>query len=327
VFGFGKKVRSQVGPVAGFGKVPAMGDFVRSPPASDEMTAFEAWLSRSMEFAELRIGAEWKRTFPQGAPHAFVFSGTVAGKQRGLLAGVMVPSQDAVGRRFPIVVCSPLPLAALSSAPHAAPVLLSAFFRQAEGAARNAALAASQSAFQTAIGTVPPPVVDRADDALRSYDAWALSTPAGSTWSGVYAADGDRWAAHALRTIDEATRPYRGQEAPPQSLGVRLPLGEEPHFGSMWLDVVRRAAGWKTSVPSFFFSLSRSNPKGLILLGAEPPFSVLADLWGPERDSDVVCDLAAGPYARLPKDQVSSERQSLAPAPNTIADLLTTVGT
>lgn len=59
---------------------------------------------------------------------------------------------------------------------------------------------------------------------------------------------------------------------------------------SLWLDVVRRSAGWKATIPSWF-ARTESPESILVQLGDTPPPSVLADVWDPESASDAVCDL------------------------------------
>ena len=115
MFGFLKKSRSDIGKVEGFGKVPALGDFVRTSSPSEEMLAFEGWLARAMERGEERGGNAFKEAFLNGPPLGFVWSGPLEKNKRGLLGGVLLPSRDAVGRRFPIVIAAPLPVSPLRS--------------------------------------------------------------------------------------------------------------------------------------------------------------------------------------------------------------------
>jgi type VI secretion system protein ImpM len=310
VFGFFNKSRSEVGRVEGFGKVPAMGDFVRTPSASGEMMAFERWLTNAMETGEARVGAAWKRAFAEGAPHAFVWSGTLEKKARALLVGVVVPSTDSVGRSFPLVVCAPLPLGAFGATPHLAPLLLHEFFQHAAAAAGRAARARSQAEFHTQVSSVPPPSLDGVASALARYGAWAKSRLAPELWASVFGDDAERAIRSALYLVVESTAAYRGQEAPPLSLGLRVPLGADTaSSAALWLDLVRSAAGWKTTVPTLFISLTPAR-RALIQLGAEAPASVLADLYLPNADSNAVCDLTQA--TKMPSELPSAVMRAVA---------------
>ncbi len=293
MFGFFSKGRTEIGQVSGFGKVPALGDFLRTPSPSGEMMAFERWLTTAMETGEARVGAAWKSAFAAGAPHAFIWSGTLEKKTRGLLVGVIVPSTDSVGRSFPVVICAPVPLAAFGASAHLAPFLLHGFFQHAAAAAGRAARTRSQAEFQAQVSSVPPPSLGGVSSALARYEAWANSQVASELWASVFGNDAERATRSALYLVVESTAAYRGQEAPPLSLGLRVPLGVDTQsVAALWLDVVRSAAGWKTTVPTLFMSLVAA-PRALIQLGAEAPASVLADLYLPNADSNAVCDLTS----------------------------------
>jgi type VI secretion system protein ImpM len=310
VFGFFSKGRTEIGRVGGFGKVPALGDFVRTPSPSGEMMAFERWLTQAMETGEARVGAAWKRAFAEGAPHAFVWSGTLEKKARGLLVGVVVPSTDSVGRSFPVVVCAPMPLAAFGSSSHLAPLVLHDFFQHAAAAAARAARTRSQAEFHAQVSAVPPPSLDGVASALARYGSWAKSHVASELWASVFGEDAERATRSALYLVVESTAAYRGQETPPLSLGLRVPLGADTQSSAaLWLDLVRSAAGWKTTVPTLFISLTAA-PRALIQLGAEAPASVLADLYLPNADSNAVCDLTEA--TKMPSELPSAVVRAVA---------------
>jgi type VI secretion system protein ImpM len=322
VFGFFNKARTEIGRVGGFGKLPALGDFVRTPSASAEMMAFERWLTHAMETGEARVGAAWKSAFAAGAPHAFVWSGTLEKKARGLLVGVVVPSTDSVGRSFPVVICAPVPLAAFGANTHLAPLVLHEFFQHAAAAAGRAARTRSQAEFHAQVSSVSPPSLDGVGAALARYGAWAKSRVASELWASVFGDDAERATRSALYLVVESTAAYRGQETPPLSLGLRVPLGTDtPSSAALWLDVVRSAAGWKTTLPTLFISLSAA-PRALIQLGAEAPASVLADLYLPNADSSAVCDLTSA-TGKLPSELPSAVVRAVActSLPDVVAEL------
>ena len=134
---------------------------------------------------------------------------------------------------------------------------------------------------------------------------------ASELWASVFGEDAERAIRSALYLVTEATSTYRGQEAPPLSLGLRVPLAADPQASTaLWLDVVRSAAGWKTTVPTLFVSLAAA-PRALILLGGEAPASVLADLYVPNADSNAVCDLTSA-ASTLPAELPSAVMRAVA---------------
>lgn len=326
MFDFLKRGRSEVGPVVGFGKVPALGDFVRTPKGCEEMTAFEHWLARAMETAEQRDGAAFKDGFAAAPPHAFLWSAPLTPKTRGLLAGVIVPSRDAVGRRFPVVLCAPLPVPALAAAPHVAPFVLHEFFFHALPAAQRAARATNQAEFHAQIAAIAPPVLDVAS-AVAQWDTWTRGRRAADAFASVVGGeDLDRATRYALYIVVEATAAYRGQDAPPLTLGVRVPIGSDVRSGTaLWLDVVRHAAGWKSTVPSVFVPLGVPAPRALVQLGAEPPATVMADLVAASA-GESVCDVLPTPSSKMPSELPPAAARALANANATLADALADLG-
>ena len=312
MFGLFKKGRTEVGKVEAFGKIPSQGDFVRTPSPSDELLAFEQWLARAMERAEDRGGNAFKDAFQKGPSFGFVWSGALDKKQRALVGGVMQPSTDAVGRRFPVVIAAALPAGPFHAQPHATALVLHEFFHEAADAAGRARGMRSKEEFHAQVAAVHAP---RADGSvatrLEGYDAWAKSS-AHEVWEQLFGDDAERASRWALYMLVEAVKPYRGQEAPPLSLGMRVPLGaDRRHTSALWIDLVRSAAGWKATVPSLFVPLAREDRSALIQLGGDPPASVLEDLYTPDEDSDAVCDATPKADAKLPASVPSSvERAS-----------------
>ncbi len=78
-----------------FGKLPAHGDFVARGLAAEDRAAFDAWLSGSLLAARDHYGAEFAERFDVAQPWQAAGDG---------VAGAIAASQDAVGRRYPVVL-------------------------------------------------------------------------------------------------------------------------------------------------------------------------------------------------------------------------------
>src|SRR5262249_48093807 len=125
----------------------------------------------------------------------------------------------------------------------------------------------------------------------RDYDAWVENTYLTQAWTAVFGPDVGSRPFHCVQTITEAIAPWRGREEPPTPLSVRLPLGYGGGAaGAFWVDIVRRAAGWRATVPTLFWAFDDSSGEVLVQLGEVPPSS-MAELWQPDANSDHVCDL------------------------------------
>lgn len=102
--------------LAYFGKLGSRGDFVRSANHGALTQLLDQWLTQGLEL--LAADPRWKHFYDQAAPTHFAFLSTRA---RQALAGHLVPSVDASGRRFPFVTTGAFevhqPMAFMSHAP------------------------------------------------------------------------------------------------------------------------------------------------------------------------------------------------------------------
>lgn len=90
-----------------YGKLPIRGDFIRRGMPADLVAAWDRWASAGIQQAREQLGdvafaeawdemPHWCFALPEGA------CGTAA------IAGVMAPSRDAVGRRYPLLIAAPV---------------------------------------------------------------------------------------------------------------------------------------------------------------------------------------------------------------------------
>lgn len=88
-----------------FGKVRSHGDFVgrRLPPGMRGV--LDAWLQRALLHSRRDLGAHWQAVWLSSPLWRFVLAPGVCGDHAW--AGVMMPSQDRVGRCFPLVLAAP----------------------------------------------------------------------------------------------------------------------------------------------------------------------------------------------------------------------------
>jgi type VI secretion system ImpM family protein len=78
-----------------FGKLPAHGDFVARGCSAEERASLDAWLTASMDEAQRRFGSSFAERFDIAQP--WVGTGPDAG-------GIIAASQDAAGRRYPLIL-------------------------------------------------------------------------------------------------------------------------------------------------------------------------------------------------------------------------------
>jgi type VI secretion system protein ImpM len=88
-----------------FGKLPVLGDFLSRRLGPDFVEPWDQWLQQAMHMGRAQVG--WNELYTQAAPWRFALEAGVCGGSPVL--GVLLPSNDRVGRQFPLTVACALP--------------------------------------------------------------------------------------------------------------------------------------------------------------------------------------------------------------------------
>lgn len=80
------------------GKLPFHGDFVARGTTGSERRRFDKWLTASMALARDELGPAFDDSFDAAPPWRFAWH------EGEWTAGVLAPSADSTGRRFPLLV-------------------------------------------------------------------------------------------------------------------------------------------------------------------------------------------------------------------------------
>ncbi len=103
-----------------FGKFPALGDFVRGNVSRQFVEPWDAFLQAGVLASREALGAGWAAAYQTAPIWRFALGGAVI--KGGPYYGVMMPSQDAVGRLFPLTLLAQGAPAALNDAGFFIPV-------------------------------------------------------------------------------------------------------------------------------------------------------------------------------------------------------------
>jgi len=87
-----------------FGKMPALGDFFRLRVSAEFIAVWDPWLQGAMINARAALGDRFDDCYMSAPVWRFTLRPGVAGAQ-GLI-GVMMPSVDRVGRKYPLTLVS-----------------------------------------------------------------------------------------------------------------------------------------------------------------------------------------------------------------------------
>ncbi|MBW8270232.1 type VI secretion system-associated protein TagF [Caldovatus aquaticus] len=172
-----------------YGKLPAHGDFVRRALPRSFVAPWDAWLQAGIAAARAALGAAWEEAWRDGPVWRFALPAGACGPEA--VAGVLAPSADAVGRRFPLTLAAVF--AAAEAAARAEEAWFDALERLAEaGRAGDADADALAAALPSPAGAGEQPVrdavmalLDGADDAAGGEGAAPAlpGRPAAGLWT------------------------------------------------------------------------------------------------------------------------------------------------
>lgn len=253
-----------------FGKVPAAGDFVALNAAGPAARALDGWLRDSIDNLVGR-----KKPLPQ-QPARFLFRDV---QGTGACIGTMVPSRDAVGRKFPIAIFAYLDMPV---ATHRFSSLPAAYAPFLDGAAKILAASATLDgkALYGHASMLPLPGPEELEEA-RVWEVESLQATGGRTLLEALfgpVAGGVQY--HAFHLFRIACRQVCGGDPGRASIILECPASDDVQL-VFWLRAAYRLLGWKRAPPSFVWSASDSRDSRLLLALGSPDVSVLHFLADP----------------------------------------------
>ncbi|MDO9525477.1 MAG: type VI secretion system-associated protein TagF [Gemmobacter sp.] len=90
-----------------YGKIPALGDFLRVSVDQRFIDPWDRWLQSSLVAGQAALGDDWQDHYMSAPIWRFTLPPGVCGPFA--VQGVMMPSVDRVGRMFPLTLVSSLP--------------------------------------------------------------------------------------------------------------------------------------------------------------------------------------------------------------------------
>ncbi|MEE9491888.1 MAG: type VI secretion system-associated protein TagF [Gammaproteobacteria bacterium] len=91
-----------------YGKFPELGDFVNRRLPRSFLDPWDEWLQNAIATSRQQLGDEWLNLYLTSPIWHFVLGGGLCGEAPW--CGLLMPSVDRVGRYYPLIVATPLPL-------------------------------------------------------------------------------------------------------------------------------------------------------------------------------------------------------------------------
>jgi type VI secretion system protein ImpM len=238
-----------------FGKIPAKGDFVRHNVQSPGARAFESWVSESYDALRGANGEQIQH------PVRVVFAPPGTGE---LLIGIMTPSEDQVGRKFPLVVFAHLSGQDLAESFSVLPLVWGPFLESAVRLGQQAATLELEHVRHGLATLVLPGPVEEArcrDMAERALGAPLSDEIHGRLFDGREAL----YAYNTFLTACETSRNDLSRGGPATVLDCPIRVDVDLFY---WLELSRRVFG-AAAYPAYFW-VEDPAPRLLLSLGPAP---------------------------------------------------------
>jgi type VI secretion system ImpM family protein len=272
------------------GKVPWHPEFLRGSQLSSELWAFDQWLFRnaqSRDGTSPRLTTPLSADAPSASSYGFLLQLEPSDAAPSAIAGIVSPSRDLAGRRYPLAIAGHVaPARDVAAHPEIVPIVFEDYWHTAVDILKEARDGPPVGG-DWRLERLSQTPLESGESALGLYVEWAerMDVPQLCSLLG----RPPDWLAGAVAAVARAVGPKGGARV----RSVRVPLGLAAGGAlCFWLDVVRRAAGWQRHVPSFFWSHDEQGGDALVFVAA-PGDTALATLWGGDAPFDDVCDITA----------------------------------
>lgn len=255
-----------------FGKIPAQGDFVRVNTSDPAAQSFDPWCQEA-------LAAIQRINVPLAAdPIYFVYR---AQATRNVLVGAMAPSEDRVGRQFPLTIFTVVDAPSIAPRFSGLPVAYSSFL-EAASLLLEQSKTLELADLSARLSSLPLPDATehaRADEICRR----TLDNMNGRELQERIFGDlarGQQY--YAFNTMVLACAQCRGVEPPRANIVIDCPVTVDVDL-FVWLDLARRLLRWRSAPPAFVWT-ENETPRLLISLGPPPP-PILSFVAKPGSDS------------------------------------------
>lgn len=212
------------------GKLPLHGDFIRYNAGSPEVHELDHWVGEGIVHGYHELGSAWDRTFDAAPRATFIY---VSPKSRRVVTGILQPSVDKAGRRYPFLVYALLEGAVAPTDVPYLPLALGPFLEKAGEVAQWAQTSINLNMFLSHFDTLrfEPDFAE----SRRTFGRHVLMKGAADFLGGDFGAANDPRAYAALQSVSEGPE-LKGNQA----LAVRMPLHDGPPTTSFWMELSRR---------------------------------------------------------------------------------------
>lgn len=278
--------RQDIAATAYFGKLPAQGDFVKGGNHPRLIGRLDHWVSSAMEL--MSEDPRWKIVYGELQPWDFAFIGSNIPVS---VAGHLRPSQDASGRRFPLLAAALVERddsLLFRCAPLAFAEIWAHFGEQVAQACRAAEPSAALA------GIIHAPCAQAIDKGLRDdpLGRFVRNCTLAELGSALTLADLHPDVRRIMLAIGLLLHPVRAAGLPPSDKVLSLPLPAEPArrptIAALWLYMVSAFLRRSSSELQLLLGVQQGRPRLLLGFNGASPRTLLAALLPSSADEHII---------------------------------------
>lgn len=298
-----------------FGKLPAMGDFVAFNAGSAVGRMLDHWLRDGIDNVLAR-----KKPPPQ-YPVRFIYR-----DPQGLAAciGVLVPSQDRVGRRFPICAFAEVEMPVATHRFAALPAAYAPFLDTAARVLTEQAATAEPRALAQQIGTLLLPGPADLQEAFEWSNQALEHTPGRILLEAIFGPLDKGVHYHGLNMARAACIRLRG-EAPGTATTILECTASDDVQLLFWTRLVTGILEWRKAPPSMIWNAADSRDTRLLLALGAPDGSLIHFLADPNLEAERLWPMKTSNVTAIQRGRASLPPgllQALEPPAPTAAHIL-----
>ncbi|MBB5017722.1 type VI secretion system protein ImpM [Chitinivorax tropicus] len=154
-----------------FGKFPSRGDFVKSTAGGPILQVFDQWISQAIDM--ITPDPNWKAAYDATPPLRFAFLGS---RLQLVVTGTLMPSQDASGRRYPLVLATKLETDSALDLLSELPLVLSPFWQESILSSQQALRETSDNIVLNSLQRPPTPINNLGREERAQHDHFLRGT-------------------------------------------------------------------------------------------------------------------------------------------------------
>ena len=282
-------------PVVYFGKIPTHGDFVRHAGAGTALREMDTWLQRGLRYAADHLGGAFNDAFNAVGSCSFYLA--LRGAER-VLAGVLQPSHDSVGRAYPFLVALEVDRAHFNPRTLAhVPLRFNPFFEHAATITGEAAAGhLDRHTLTERTDALSASVSD--DTSVAFFEQYLRQARLSAFWQRLWGHPQDSRKYLLFKNLLEIVLKLRDGIPPGYPLVLRFPLCPDgrtlDYDVSFWLGLCLRLLNYPDIEPSFLWmhpDQKRGTAPFLLLALHSPAPKTFAHLLPAPLESDTLCVL------------------------------------